>query len=167
MFQFTPLVRGATVHSQMLNNPEGFNSRPSCEGRQPNAGFLRYALFQFTPLVRGATLPFSSTSWSRLFQFTPLVRGATRPRTPSRRVRGFNSRPSCEGRHNQLDFPMEYTVSIHAPRARGDCTIGFSTITATFQFTPLVRGATLVRRADLQRRSFNSRPSCEGRLCLV
>ena len=99
--------------------------------------------------------------------------------------RGFNSRPSCEGRHIKSRHLSTLVVSIHAPRARGDCPLLYFLFHLAFQFTPLVRGATtpdcvrrrkqpfqftpLVRGATfrhyLQRRhsSFNSRPSCEGR----
>ncbi len=99
VFQFTPLVRGATsrscrgtsyrrvsIHAPRARGdffsghmiiPTSFNSRPSCEGR--HAGLV----------VR-------------------------------RIVDRFNSRPSCEGRHRLGAQPTGNLVSIHAPRARGD-----------------------------------------------
>ena len=50
--------------------------------------------------------------------------------------------PSCDGRPNQEEPTMPKTVSIHARLATGDCT---------------------PRRPKSSVRSFNSRPSCDGR----
>ena len=76
-FQFTPLVRGATANIEEPTK-EGFNSRPSCEGR-PFHRFedLPYLVSIHAPRARGDL----SSLIQRLtspFQFTPLVRGATR-----------------------------------------------------------------------------------------
>ena len=54
------------------------------------------------------------------FQFTPLMRGATAGRQIFGAQTGFNSRPSCEGRHRVLPWLLPCDVSIHAPHARGD-----------------------------------------------
>ena len=75
-FQFTPLVRGATVITLSYVTSVSFNSRPSCEGRPPSTRFVGCRMFQFTPLVRGATV-------TRFDAFAMIC---------------FNSRPSCEGR---------------------------------------------------------------------
>ena len=76
------------------------------------------------------------------FQFTPLARGAT----------GINAAPTF------------VYVSIHAPRTRGDTHYRRHLITLRFQFTPLARGATRSKNYLVEVRSFNSRPSHEGRL---
>ena len=118
-----------------------FNSRPSCEGR------LRI-LREKKCLTVSIHAPRARGDIARLnyvldlgFQFTPLVRGAT----------SITFIEPC------------FLVSIHAPRARGDQ--GFARLRRgnRFQFTPLVRGATSRRYAENSLRSFNSRPSCEGR----
>ena len=142
-------------------------------------------MFQFTPLVRGATLDILyqtinlvsihaprargdyELGWyvsSIEFQFTPLVRGATCRRGSANLLRRFNSRPSCEGRPEAVLDEAVVRVSIHAPRARGDAVAAIATAATEFQFTPLVRGATIAKRMITIITSFNSRPSCEGRL---
>ena len=136
-----PRARGDTLHILFVL-AECFNSRPSCEGRLSIDDRVRILMvsihaprargdangldvvskpqFQFTPLVRGATRA-ETNSWRVLkFQFTPLVRGATFPTTGTISPRGFNSRPSCEGRQVAAHLDAELAVSIHAPRARGD-----------------------------------------------
>ena len=104
------------------------------------------------------------------FQFTPVVRRATL---------------------DKIELIMAAEVSIHARRATGDTMARpQKTLPPRFQFTPVVRRATWyiltnteldrvsihARRATgdsrLQRRpdrgrSFNSRPSCDGRLLMV
>ena len=122
-FQFTPLVRGATRSVSTSGSRCSFNSRPSCEGRPVlvvSVGFDDVSIH--APRARGDRRMAKSTTGSQ-FQFTPLVRGATPRSTSPLRSARFNSRPSCEGR------PVTRCVR------------------------PLSRG-------------FNSRPSCEGRLCL-
>ena len=119
-------------------------------------------VFQFTPVLRRATSLFTTLPSPMRFQFTPVLRRATR-RVPSTRDfdvsiharlatgdscsirprarRCFNSRPSCDGRHIVVD-----------PYAND-----------TFQFTPVLRRATLHRGERIHPRRFNSRPSCDGR----
>ena len=141
-FQFTPLVRGATTADERRFNGRRFNSRPSCEGRpvvelllghaevsihaprargdQSTEPLLTFRGFQFTPLVRGATSTRRAVMCMvEVSIHAPRARGDRPPasRSPPER---FNSRPSCEGRR-----------AIDAPAA-----------SVTFQFTPLVRGAT-------------------------
>ena len=98
-----------------------------------------------------------------MFQFTPLVRGATLCGDRDRTIRCFNSRPSCEGRHFGNILRSIIGVSIHAPRARGDDLVYLPIDKFEFQFTPLVRGATQPLEGLKRQKSFNSRPSCEGR----
>ena len=51
---------------------------------------------------------------------------------------GFNSRPSCEGRRDGQRAPRIRDVSIHAPRVRGDNPLTRARLKDAFQFTPLV-----------------------------
>ena len=146
-FQSTPPVRGATcprrlpgaferisIHAPRaggdLSSEEAatsianFNPRPPCGGRRyracaeagrleisihaPRAGGdtaperrdLRLTRFQSTPPVRGATIVELDGVKLDAFQSTPPVRGATTGR-----------KQSCCG----------VLISIHAPRAGGDC----------------------------------------------
>ena len=143
-FQFTPLVRGATPLEEQELQKRSFNSRPSCEGRRCSNLVAPAACVSIhAPRARG---DFS----------------ASRRRTNRR----FNSRPSCEGRLSGANQPGAMRVSIHAPRARGDQTNRVDEAEITFQFTPLVRGATKFAVVIQVPHRFNSRPSCEGRhLC--
>ena len=137
-----PRARG-DAYSTIPMMTTSFNSRPSCEGRHQLLEGLVVHLFQFTPLVRGATDLIMIGLNFMLFQFTPLVRGATRDPGAARRRYCFNSRPSCEGRHSHDADIIANVVSIHAPRARGDDERHAMSCACMFQFTPLVRGATL------------------------
>ena len=121
LFQFTPLVRGATSYFVCYASNRSFNSRPSCEGRrrlllatQANGVSIH------APRARGDR-DRSLLSRLQTFQFTPLVRGAT---------------------HGAPHRHVGHVVSIHAPRARGDLDKIRSPLLTGFQFTPLVRGAT-------------------------
>ena len=140
-FQFTPLVRGATVRDNDADRQTGFNSRPSCEGRLwRKSSCDRHDVSIHAPHARGDVLhAYERVAW--WFQFTPLMRGATSARSEPHVVSCFNSRPSCEGR---LFIPVKLPAVL-------------------FQFTPLMRGATRSSRGPLRSARFNSRPSCEGR----
>ena len=98
MFQFTPLMRGATKVIVTGAANLCFNSRPSCEGR-PDYGRLDHV--------------------EEVSIHAPHARGDGRNRRPPR-TGGFNSRPSCEGRRTALRGGVRLHVSIHAPHARGD-----------------------------------------------
>ena len=126
--------------------PHGdFNSRTSCEVRQPRTVEReRDLLFQLTHLLRGATSACHMCYDSTRFQLTHLLRGAThacvgagtasghfnsrtscevRPIRARARNSGinFNSRTSCEVRHGwQYDHPLSDVISTHAPLARCD-----------------------------------------------
>ena len=113
--------------------------------------------------MRGATAPREIRLPHLSFQFTPLVRGATTILSTVLGVKCFNSRPSCEGRLVLPAVAVRHIVSIHAPRARGDEILLNVNSPVLFQFTPLVRGATHLRREHCRPVRFNSRPSCEGR----
>ena len=101
--------------------------------------------FQSTPPVRGATW---TCKWdeqnSDKFQSTPPVRGAT-------------ARQICEG--------VSRVISIHAPRAGGDCCKRMiQKKRRKFQSTPPVRGATMRSMlAHQAEQDFNPRPPCGGR----
>ena len=119
------------------------------------------------------------------FQFTPLMRGATTLDCTIPSPSSFNSRPSCEGRLVNVIGGGIFKVSIHAPHARGDTrtvitsarcrfnsrpscegrleVYSWTVAIPTFQFTPLMRGATKKNLTAIYNKCFNSRPSCEGR----
>ncbi len=169
LFQSTPLLRGATgiatnyfregwvsIHAPLARGDgttftkllkiEGFNPRPSCEGRQFTLFSIKKpSMFQSTPLLRGATsititfailvsvsihaplargddASLSPTNGVKQFQSTPLLRGATGKIYRKDEDRScFNPRPSCEGRHGPRRLlDRQNHVSIHAPLARGD-----------------------------------------------
>ena len=145
----------------------GFNPRPSCEGRPASSEWYPDEL---------------------KFQSTPLLRGATRTSLPNRRRNMcFNPRPSCEGRPLLTSTPHKIMQFQSTPLLRGaTCKTHQLHSYRWFQSTPLLRGATGVAigpntnvevsiHAPLARgdplpltrpnhdRSFNPRPSCEGR----
>ncbi len=101
LFQSAPLMRGATTcndsggttigvsiraphargdHEQPTPERarDGFNPRPSCEGRPAVCRFdPPDAAFQSAPLMRGATSPTPKRCGRMQFQSAPLMRGAT------------------------------------------------------------------------------------------
>ena len=116
------------------------------------------------PRARGDIINLIFRGNAKVSIHAPRARGDCNDLRIDHRISRFNSRPSCEGRHEMRSLGDATAVSIHAPRARGDVypPIDFSRV--TFQFTPLVRGATVDLIHGTLGFSFNSRPSCEGRL---
>ena len=171
MFQSTPLLRGATkrgiVHAERIwvsihaplargdacpcrasSSASRFNPRPSCEGR-------RFAFrserpprcFNPRPSCEGRQAV-SAAAFKRMeFQSTPLLRGATQGSGGMGGPNMFQSTPLLRGA--TMVAPRHLSgrrVSIHAPLARGD----FVTIPS-----------------GMSAKSFNPRPSCEGRQRLL
>ena len=125
MFQFTPLMRGATLATYLdatitevsihaphargdrflyipLLGRQGFNSRPSCEGRPCRKKNLpNWPWFQVTPLMRGATRKskYGKTAYGVSIH-APHARGDHSRRQAVFQFLRFNSRPSCEGRRD-------------------------------------------------------------------
>ena len=190
LFQFTPLMRGATA--------DGLKAMKLCR-------------FQFTPLMRGATwsfrplktletvsihAPHARGDWDNYFIYNlenvsihaPHARG-DQPRKGHNQDRiSFNSRPSCEGRHkNETALLRGRGFNSRPSCERRQAITLLSSGEKSFQFTPLMRGATagyyyatcdsrvsihaphargdsFCRYHITSLRCFNSRPSCEGRL---
>ena len=143
-----------------------FNPRPSCEGRRVHpVVFPEPDVFQSAPLLRGATSVTLSAVDSEVVSIrAPLARGDTTATGTGAPMRGFNPRPSCEGRpalkyvasflnlfqsapllrgatcgHDFLGPPL--VVSIRAPLARGDRPRGpCLTLHAVSIRAPLARG---------------------------
>ena len=99
LFQFTPLVRGATAARLFGCRSLSFNSRPSCEGRQ-----------------------FSSILFFPMFVSIHAPRARGDPRSAIGIIHNMVSihAPRARGDWLERDDPVHYDVSIHAPRARGD-----------------------------------------------
>ena len=141
MFQFTPVLRRATILHQQLIRLFGFNSRPSCDGRRIQS--LRISQRAVSIHARLAT----GDHYSIISVFNDKVSIHARLATGDflfislKHFQSFNSRPSCDGRRiNNL------------PRRRVE-----------FQFTPVLRRATDTSRRRRLACCFNSRPSCDGR----
>ena len=146
VFQSTPLMRGATPQTVKCRSSQGcFNPRPSCEGRPgENADISTDGLFQSTPLMRGATSTARRKPGNKRFQSTPLMRGATFTPAPLNPVsRGFNPRPSCEGRPEKHACPCRLNSFNPRPSCEGRPWVLHQSQRLTkFQSTPLMRGAT-------------------------
>ncbi len=142
-----PHARGHRRSTPRCSTGTSYNPRPSCEGRLCELAppVPEPALFQPTPLMRGATRANLLTLHVlAVSTHAPHARGDSRMTRTPRTARGFNPRPSCEGRHDDAGGTIAQFL---------------------FQPTPLMRGATLLRQLVHQAPSrFNPRPSCEGRL---
>ena len=165
-FQFTPVVRRATRRDGQAHDVHRFNSRPSCDGRPVCKGGRRVIVsFNSRPSCDGRPVNFSLCRLVACFNSRPscdgrLARDAaacvagrfnSRPSCDGRPVdvgwrifqSGFNSRPSCDGRPDKYALISLIHVSIHARRATGDRAAAASASIRMFQFTPVVRRATL------------------------
>ena len=168
-FQLTHLLRGAT-ESDGDASPDGhdFNSRTSCEVRRatgpgvgpgaisthaplarcdaPRTGVSVVEGFQLTHLLRGATWGGRYGRMAALIStHAPLARCDYTIRNKATKDGDFNSRTSCEVRHDvDQDTMLAILISTHAPLARCD---------------------TAAVAAGLGRAYFNSRTSCEVRRC--
>ena len=119
-----------------------FNSRPSCDGRpqtknhKPRRKVSIHARRATGDLLRYKV---DDADW---FQFTPVVRRATGVKDNIARARGFNSRPSCDGRRISRSL---------TPFQR------------SFNSRPSCDGRLVSTLNDGDAKCFNSRPSCDGR----
>ena len=180
-------MRRATLYGSAGSRPHRVSIHARrATGDRRRRGLRRRGRFQFTPVVRRATHADADIQRLMEFQFTPVVRRATPTNHKKGRQRCFNSRPSCDGRPRHEPRGATVAVSIHARRATGDMPFALPRAPALFQFTPVVRRATLraavarsfasvsihARRATGDTStamliagvaSFNSRPSCDGR----
>ena len=144
-FQSTPLMRGATrAHEQVhglahvsIHAPHARGDSGDAQQAEPETVSIH------APHARGDHVESLRVAPREVSIHAPHARGDARGSSTRRQPRGFNPRPSCEGRHLVGDGAVVADgVSIHAPHARGDPP------------RPRSRG-----RAP----SFNPRPSCEGR----
>ena len=145
-----------------------FNPRSPCGERHIfGADDSRECLFQSTLPVRGATLFRSRYLTMRQFQSTLPVRGATHhDQDLDHSRRHFNPRSPCGERlTSPTDGGYLVPISIHAPRAGSDISMGSTfTIATGFQSTLPVRGATWQYHPwRPQSRYFNPRSPCGER----
>ncbi len=205
MFQSAPLLRGATRSPGSTNSlpdvsiraplargdkgtpggttdQDGFNPRPSCEGRRRTpSSTASISKFQSAPLLRGATYSASMRSTrSSVSIRAPLARGDATNRRAIRVRHSFNPRPSCEGRQGAGFFEVLFlgfqsapllrgatqgvrtdlginAVSIRAPLARGDFYQVYAVEDTRFQSAPLLRGATKLRDQALAKNDVSIR----------
>ena len=144
LFQFTPVMRRATFLFLSRAEAQGFNSRPSCDGRHVLA--LDVARPEQVSIharhATGDIRRHSNGTHYNSFNSRPSCDGRRSARHCMSARSCFNSRPSCDGRLS------------HPPLRRCG---------ALFQFTPVMRRATPTARRTSLRGRFNSRPSCDGR----
>ena len=162
-FNSRPSARG-DVKIPLLHGGELFQFTPLREGRPLRFSFPHATrVFQFTPLREGRHSAKIAIYCRDIFQFTPLREG--RPWLLCRLLLmpfHFNSRPSARGDFSAPSILQVRPISIHAPprgatsapagvfvrinfnsrpSARGDVRQSCqSTVTVSFQFTPLREG---------------------------
>ena len=98
-----------------------FNSRPSCDGR--HARFLPVPStwrFNSRPSCDGRLMPRRLSLSSSVSIHARRVTGDFWPLRVARRIWCFNSRPSCDGRLYRVPPEVNKNVSIHARRVTGD-----------------------------------------------
>ena len=167
-FQFTPVVRRATLPQPHLERPRvvSIHARRATGDRRAGGASGRMTVSIHARRATGDDergrmfLPFAvSIHARRATGDIPCRQQILRRNKVSihaRRATGDQCGCACQRRGR---------VSIHARRATGDdFTDWVDAMDAAFQFTPVVRRAT-ARRSFLRRcrRRFNSRPSCDGR----
>ena len=164
-FQFTPVLRRATrvgvaVDGRKLVSIHARLATGDIEVPYIVAG----ETFQFTPVLRRATPVCGAPA--TMLRVSIHARLATGDKLVPK-----NFRPSFVSIHARLatgDGPdradaRHAQVSIHARLATGDADGSRERFLEAFQFTPVLRRATPRRRRCPTPRSFNSRPSCDGR----
>ena len=117
--------------------------------------------------MRGATgIAIGNEVHSLVSIHAPHARGDQRWPLKARRTPCFNSRPSCEGRHVFVCRHSRNSVFQFTPLMRGatDRYVVTSEVTFVSIHAPHARGDSAPNEGDKPINSFNSRPSCEGRL---
>ena len=167
MFQFTPVLRRATCgRSSTARSTSGFNSRPSCDGRRQTArsSTETQRVSIHARLATGDTGSFVLGPDLRCFNSRPSCDGRPARCRKSRIRTGFNSRPSCDGRRNADMLRAILAMFQFTPVLRRATIVFSHTHRVTqFRFTPVLRRATRRPQTGKQSESFNSRPSCDGR----
>jgi len=167
MFQSAPLLRGATEPEAADPENESFQSAPLLRGAtEMIADFdLLVEVSIRAPLARGDR----NLSLRRLpnkgFNPRPSCEGRPKVIQGHPWVTGFNPRPSCEGRPlDAAGVAIHIAVSIRAPLARGDpCEESGDDVGDVSIRAPLARGDSRRSSPMACHGSFNPRPSCEGR----
>jgi len=167
MFQSTPLLRGATEEVVMVKvEYQGFNPRPSCEGRRARRSRgWRKNRFNPRPSCEGRRGVRLNAHVGRWFQSTPLLRGATYWLKAISFCFGVSIHaPLARGDGEIMtNWSIPTIVSIHAPLARGDEVAADNVVNYTvFQSTPLLRGATKDRVQTSGNILFQSTPLLRG-----
>ena len=189
-FQFTPVLRRATRHWDMLYyRTPCFNSRPSCDGRhggeQPphplgvsiharlaTGDRVRHGAFRRRPVSIHARLAtgdlepwhWRATDWR--FQFTPVLRRATQAarRLTHKVIVSIHARLATGDRRRSAQRRRAHGVSIHARLATGDHgRVRQGQVDAVSIHARLATGDSRSDHTGSPKGSFNSRPSCDGR----
>ncbi len=188
MFQFTPLVRGATLavdFSAALSNVSihaprargdvgGFAAAvddavsihaPRARGdlREP-FGRPPLKCFNSRPSCEGRRFPKRLTAVDNVFQFTPLVRGATLSTTSQHGARKFQFTPLVRGATGKCMLSAKLVMQFQfTPLVRGATILTSPLLWChVFQFTPLVRGATSTPLWDVCPFGFQFTPLVRG-----
>ena len=143
-FQFTPVLRRATARGNRHRYLCGFNSRPSCDGRQKRLSVdVRVFVFQFTPVLRRATAAESTQTTppevsihARLATGDDIVVKVGDGDDVSIHAR------LATGDGLAVERAVRRLVSIHARLATGDIAFHVAAGSSKFQFTPVLRRAT-------------------------
>ena len=127
--------------------------------------FVVIVKFQFTPVVRRATDDRNYARKETLFQFTPVVRRATSPFVFFAQSVMFQFTPVVRrATALRARYVGARQVSIHARRATGDLAGVRAVMTdKSFNSRPSCDGRPVLRTCSQSGKGFNSRPSCDGR----
>ena len=120
LFQFTPLMRGATQTRDESTTSQRFNSRPSCEGRPELAAFgVAGESFNSRPSCEGRQGKTERRSSMGVSIHAPHARGDLLKGCQNNQ-QGFQFTPLMRGATSSAERCSKVYVSIHAPHARGD-----------------------------------------------
>ena len=166
-FQSTHPVRGATIELLLTYKSKYISihaPRAGCDALHVLHD-ERAPTFQSTHPVRGATSVLGKYLHPIVFQSTHPVRGATRSASAGfGKWLYFNPRTPCGVRRVvQTSLALNYSISIHAPRAGCDtCSYWLLMRLRLFQSTHPVRGATGNGGDTLDQRIFQSTHPVRG-----
>ena len=167
MFQSAPLLRGAIFPVLEAVMEGGFQSAPLLRGAI-SRGRPRWWMgaFQSAPLLRGAMAANAAACHQLHVSIrAPLARGDGLLRAPAAADGCFNPRPSCEGRSWMVSRYPQPSGFQSAPLLRGAIRMArqHRHLRQVSIRAPLARGDDGATRKGALSRSFNPRPSCEGR----
>ena len=150
----------------MMCSTQRFQSTPPMQGATVYINiYLQPSEFQSTPPMQGATHPYVSDVEEEMFQSTPPMQGATTLHLCRVQAHNVSIHAPYAGSDSTIGLSAVASayVSIHAPYAGSDVASAYETMTGLgFQSTPPMQGATRTNERRVEMAEFQSTPPMQG-----